>query len=107
MDRIPEGVFFSDERIFDDSFVALSYHNDGDKIRAIDLGLTLEGKRYNLAVETFDIHAQRAAASAEEELASGLDQTYVISADEILPSDLLDIKHKNFEELQAFLVEQE
>ncbi len=96
-----------DERVFDDAFEAVSHNiDDQDRLQAIEVALTHNGKRYALAVETYGMHLARVEPDAEETETDG-DPTLVIPVEEILPSDLVNIRHTPFEELEPYLVLQE
>jgi hypothetical protein len=98
----------AEQHVFDDNFWALSFHaDDSERLQSIELALRHEGKSYVLSIETWPIHMQRKALEEEGEGSSQDDQVYVLAKEEILPSDLLVLKNKPFEELMPYLVLQE
>lgn len=106
MPEYSEG-YIGDDRIFDDSFEAVSFNADeSERLQAIGITLERNGRRYSLEIETYGIHMARLEASAEESETEG-DPTLVMPGEEILPSDLVSIKQASFEDLEPFLVLQE
>ncbi len=92
--------------VFDDSFRATSLNADNNRLNSIELLLTFGERSYLLNVESLPIHLMRAEMEHDEPEPEE-DPTYVIACDELLPTHLLEIKHKSFEDLKPFLIEQE
>lgn len=92
------------ETLFDDSFYGISFHEINGLMTAVDLIITHDGKKYLLAATTLGQHMDRVAEDSEE--VGGEEPKYVLSKDEILPSDLQAIKETPFANLELFLVEQ-
>lgn len=98
--------------VFDESFKPFSYFADEQqRLQGIELALKTDNgaeraKSYVLSVETVGRHMARVAIDASEAEESDA-QTYLISADEILPNDILILKTRSLEELEPYLLEQE
>ena len=93
------------ERIFDDDFRMVSYNFNNDRMLGMDVEVNKNGKSYLMSIEALSLHMERSAA---EDSDSNLEETaYVLSGDEILPSDIQAIKEAPFEQIAPFLIEQD
>lgn len=120
------------QKVFDEKFNPISFNEKDGKLMAIELIIEHGNKKYLLPVESYPIYIDRLEQPHNDETAplsnvtdlpfgSGLfenvdegaeipddqdSQSLVVPAEEILPSDLVDLKHRPFEELEPFLIEQ-
>jgi hypothetical protein len=103
------GQTAAEQHVFDDSFDALSFYaSDDGRLGSIEIAIRRAGKSYVISLESYPVHMQRMAMDMDEEGAEKLDNhVYVVAGEEILPSELLELKQKSLDELQPFLVEQE
>lgn len=101
--------FNHDDRVFDDDFRPLSYYEENGLMGSIEVLIHRNGRDYALTVESLPVHLARTQSDIDdgEEETSLSNGSYVINADEIMPSDLRDIKKLPIESLRPFLVEQE
>lgn len=97
--------------IFDDTFFPESFYRDSEKrLGSIDLIAVINNETFLLTVESFPVHVERSVVDYGED-DSGQDDpsVYVVSREEILPSDILEIKtmlERDPVSLEAVLVKQ-
>lgn len=96
------------KKVFDETFEPLAYHTEGERLAGIQLVVRRGSDEYLLEVQTLGLHMERAALEEDdgESMNTGA-ETYVIASDEILPSDLANIKGMTIEQLEPYLELQE
>jgi hypothetical protein len=98
----------AERAVFDNDFQAIAYNTDRlHRLQSLEVLIRHGDKNYLLSVETWPNHLQRLAIDSKDEIAEANDAVYVVPKEEILPSDLLDLKNTPFSVLQPYLIEQE
>lgn len=94
--------------VFDRSFDSFSYRDDmSHQMQAIEVVLEHDGDTYVMTVETHNRRMARLEIDGVDAEDDGDAQTFMITADEILPQDLEAIKQMPFESLKPYLLKQE
>ena len=88
------------EQLFDDDFQPLSTHMSEEMLKSIEVALRSNGQYFLLSIMTADLYMERSQD------ADGPDKTYVLPTYEILPADLMEVRHKPIGKLHEYLVAQ-
>lgn len=106
---LEEGVY---RELFDDGFFVESfYHNPiMNTLGSLDIAVEVNEKRYILTVESYPVNVERSVADySAREQADG-PPTFVLPKEEILPSDIANLKRELFanpNKFDDFLIEQD
>lgn len=93
------------EPVFDEDFRLVSYALSHVGVSALEIAIIRNNKVYTIEVATSEAYMERARSEgASEQTSNG--EPFVISGEEVLPSDLAAIKAASTEELLPHLVEQ-
>jgi hypothetical protein len=91
--------------IFNPEFFALDFHEDNNRLTGITVGVHKNATTFTLTMATVEVYANR---QVDEEETDSDNDVLVLSVDEILPSDLIDIKSRllQSEDFDEYLVKQ-
>lgn len=81
--------------IFDKSFFPESFYRDNEnRLGGVDLFVVIGNDTYLLTVESYPVHVERQVADYQETKGQDDSAVYVVPREEILPSDIQEIKTK-------------
>jgi hypothetical protein len=92
--------------LFSPEFFAVDFHEQEDQLTGITIGVHKNAATFTLTMATIDVYANRKADDDEDDQTA--DDVLVLPANEILPSDLIDIRKRVLEssDFDGYLVKQ-